>query len=119
MPPARRAGPDTLSRLRVCPRIVEIAHQAAAFTAKRLTAQFTVWTRWRSAFGRSALGRVYCIIVDSTNRDLNELLVENGLARTKTTLPDGRDSRAYIARLTEIEEKAKRERKGAWRFVAR
>lgn len=54
---------------------VQIAHEAAAFTRKRLAAPFTVWTRWRSALGRSALRRVYCIIIDSTGEDLNEALV--------------------------------------------
>lgn len=98
---------------------VEIAHEAAAFTAKKLAAPFTVWTRWRPALGRSALGRNYCIIITSDGRDLNELLVENGLARihgVRTALFDGRDSRQYLARLAELEGTAKRERKGAWRF---
>ena len=99
---------------------VDIAHEAAAFTAKQLAAPFTVWTRWRSALGRSALGRVYCIIITADGRDLSELLVENGLARiygTRTALFDGRDSRQYLARLAELEAAAKRERKGAWRFA--
>jgi hypothetical protein len=52
----------------------EIAHEAAAFTQKRLEEPFTVWTRWRTALGRSALGRVYCIILTVDGRDLNELL---------------------------------------------
>jgi hypothetical protein len=30
---------------------------------------------------------------------------------------DGRDSRKYLARLAELEATAKREHKGAWRFV--
>ncbi len=99
-----------------------IAHESAAFTAKRLAAPFSVWTRWRPALGRSALGRVYCIILADGTDDLNGLLVANGLARiygTKTALPDGGESRAYIARLTELEEQAKRGDKGAWRFVGR
>jgi len=98
---------------------VEIAHEAAAFTKNRLAAPFTVWTRWRSALGRSALGRVYCIILTADGRDLNEMLVENGLARiygTRTALYDGRDSRAYPARLAELEAQAKAAHKGAWRF---
>ena len=98
-----------------------IAHEAGAFTEQTLAQPFTIWTRWRSALGRSALGRVYCIIIDSTGRDLNELLVEKGLARiygTKTPLPDGRDSRSYVAHLKELEAKAKSERKGAWRFTS-
>lgn len=99
-----------------------IAHEAAAFTEKRLAAPFTVWTRWRSALGRSALGRVYCIIVTADGRDLNELLVEHGLARlygTRTALFDGRDSRTYLARLNDLEAAAKRGRVGAWRLVQR
>ena len=96
-----------------------VAREAVAFTAKRLAGTFTVWTRWRDALGRSAGGRVYVIaIVDK--RDLNELLVEAGLARiygTRTPLYDGRDSRTYLARLAELETTAKRERNGAWRFA--
>ena len=98
----------------------DIAHEASAFTAKRLAAPFTVWTRWNAARGRSALGRVYCIIVDSTGRDLNELLIENGLARiygVRTPLSDGRTSAQYRERLAELEEQAKKEKRGAWRFV--
>ena len=53
-------------------------------------------------------------------RDLNELLVENGLARiygTRTVLYDGRDSRKYLAKLAELEAKAKLLKRGAWRFA--
>lgn len=99
-------------------RATEIAHEAAAFTEKRLAAPFTVWTRWRSALGRSALGRVYCLIIDANGEDLNEALVANGLARiygTRTELYDGRDSRAYLARLTELEAKAKQAGLGGWK----
>ena len=97
-----------------------IAHEATAFTAKQLAAPFTVYTRWRSALGRSTLGRVYCIIITAEGRDLNELLVENGIARiygTRTPLYDGKDSRAYLAKLAELEVKAKLFKRGAWRFA--
>ena len=73
----------------------------------------------QSALGRSALGRNYVIIITADGRDLNELLVENGLARiygTKTALFDGRDSKKYVARLAELEAKAKAEKRGGWRF---
>ena len=86
-----------------------------------MAAPFTVWTRWRSALGRSALGRNYCILITAEGRDLNELIVENGLVRIFGThtaaLPDGRTSKQYLARLAELEAVAKREIKGAWRFV--
>ena len=47
-----------------------------------------------------------------------ELLVSAGLARiyrTRTPLPDGRDSRAYLAHLAELEAQAKAAKRGAWR----
>ena len=76
---------------------VGVAHEAAAFTATRLAGTFTVWTRRRSALGRSELGRFYGIGV-AGGEDLNETLVRRGLARiygTRTVLFDGRDSRQY------------------------
>ena len=100
---------------------IQIAHEASDFTKNRLERPFTIWTRWRNALGRSSLGRVYCIVIDSTSKDLNEALVENGLARiygVKTHLPDVRDSKMYVDHLKEIELKAKMEKRGAWRFAA-
>ena len=99
---------------------VEIAHEAATFTEKRLARPFTVWTRWRSALGRSALGRVYCMITTDKGDDLGRLLVANGLARiygTKTPLPDGRPSKAYVAELEALETQAKVAKRGGWRYV--
>jgi endonuclease YncB( thermonuclease family) len=96
---------------------LQIAHEARDFTRETLSAPFTIWTRWRFALGRSALRRVYCIVVDSKGRDLNELLVEKGLARiygTKTPLPDGRSSKSYIAHLRQIEARARAGKRGAW-----
>jgi endonuclease YncB( thermonuclease family) len=57
-----------------------VAREAAAFTSKKLVGTFTVWTRWRNALGRSALGRVFAVVIVNGS-DLNELFVENGLAR--------------------------------------
>jgi endonuclease YncB( thermonuclease family) len=95
----------------------DLAHEAAAFTERILSKPFTVWTRWNTAPGRSALGRVYCIIVTADGQDLNELLVSKGLARiygVKTPLFDGRDSKAYLQRLQGLEAKAKSEKQGGW-----
>jgi len=99
---------------------VQIAHEASDFTKKRLEQPFTIWTRWRNALGRSSLGRVYCLVIDSNGSDLNEALIENGLARiygVKTHLPDARDSKAYVDHLRELELKARMEKRGAWRFT--
>jgi len=48
-------------------------------------------------------------------KDLNELLVSEGLARIygmRTPLPDGRDSREYLAHLRELELEAKALKRG-------
>ena len=48
-------------------------------------------------------------------RYLNELLVSNGLARiygTRIPLPDGHDSREYLAHLRELEADAKAAKRG-------
>jgi hypothetical protein len=82
-----------------------------------LTKRFTIYTRWRRALGRSAIWRYYAIVLTADRRDLNELLVSAGLARiygTRTPLPDGRDSRTYLAHLRELETQAKAARRGAW-----
>ena len=99
---------------------IDLTHEARDFTAKTLSRPFTVWTRWRSALGRSDLGRVYCMIATDTGEDLGEMLIANGLARiygTRTPLPDGRDSRQYLVQLGELEMKAKAGKKGGWRFA--
>jgi endonuclease YncB( thermonuclease family) len=75
---------------------IQIGHEASEFTKQALTKPFTIYTRWRRALGRSAIWRYYAIVVTADGRDLNELLVSEGLARiygTRTPLPDGRDSR--------------------------
>jgi endonuclease YncB( thermonuclease family) len=97
--------------------VVLVGHEASEFTRRTLSKSFTVQTRWRTALGRSKLPRFYAVITTAGGQDLAELLVSNGLARiygTRTTLPDGGDSRAYLARLTALEVKAKAARRGGW-----
>jgi endonuclease YncB( thermonuclease family) len=96
---------------------LEAGRKASEFTRQALAKPFTIYTRWRLALGRSKLLRYYAIVLTPDGRDLNELLVSAGLARiygTRTPLPDGRDSRSYLARLAELEMQAKAARRGAW-----
>ncbi len=96
---------------------VEVGREASEFTKQALARPFSVWIRWRRALGRSALWRYYAIVVTADGRDLNEILVENGLARiygARTPLPDGRDSRVYLAHLNQLETEAKVAKRGAW-----
>jgi len=60
------------------------------------------------------------MIVTADGKDLNELLVNNGLVRiygTRTPLPDGRDSREYLARLAEFEMKASKQSLAAGKIL--
>jgi endonuclease YncB( thermonuclease family) len=60
-------------------------------------------------------------VITSDGKDLNELLVSAGLARiygTRTPLPDGHDSREYLAHLRELEAEAKAAKRGAWGKVS-
>jgi endonuclease YncB( thermonuclease family) len=96
---------------------IEIGHEASEFIKRALAKPFTIYTRSRRALGRSAIWRYYAIVVTVDRHDLNELLVSNGLARiygTRTPLPDGRDSRTYLAHLRELETQAKAARRGGW-----
>ena len=96
---------------------IDRGKEAKAFTAAALTQPFTIWTRWRPVFGPT---RYYAFVFTSKGEDLAELLVRDGLARiygTRTSAPDGRDSRQYRTKLTELENQAKAEKKGAWRFA--
>jgi len=95
---------------------LELGKQATAFTRQKLSGPFTVYTRWRNALGRSKLPRYYAFVVLGTE-DLAQSLVSHGLARiygTRTPLPDGSDSRAFLENLGRIEADAKSRQLGGW-----
>jgi endonuclease YncB( thermonuclease family) len=76
---------------------------------------FTIQTRWRKVFGPT---RYYACVFTADGNDLAELLVRKGLARiygTRTPLPDGTDSRTYLATLKDLEQQAKSAGLGGWR----
>lgn len=81
-----------------------LGEKAKKFTATTLAAPFTVWTCWQKALGSSHLQRWYAM-VETKQGWLDKLLVKNGLARIygkRVTLPDGRDSRDYLAELQKL-----------------
>jgi endonuclease YncB( thermonuclease family) len=94
---------------------VKLGKEAKAFTAAALQRPFTIVTRWRPVFGSP---RYYALVFTADGNDLAELLVRNGLARiygTRTPLPDGRNSRTYLATLAGLERQAKSTGLGGWR----
>ena len=83
---------------------IKLGEEAKAFTAAALQRPFTIQTRWRKVFGPT---RYYACVFTADGNDLAELFVRNGLARiygTRTALPDGTDSRTYLATLKDLEQ---------------
>ena len=81
---------------------------------------FVVATRWASAAGRSRETRYYAF-VEVGGKGLAEVLVSQGLARTKgvfTKLPTGEKAKAYAERLVQLEQEAGQEHLGIWASAA-
>lgn len=77
---------------------------------------FVVRTRWAMAAGRSKEPRYYGF-VEVGGKGLAELLVSQGLARTKgvtANLPSGERSKVYLERLHALESEAQQKRRGIW-----
>lgn len=77
---------------------------------------FVIWTRRASAAGRSKQLRYYGL-VEVGGKELAEILVSRGLARTKgvrANLPSGEKSKEYVEKLDRLESEAKEKRIGIW-----
>jgi endonuclease YncB( thermonuclease family) len=77
---------------------------------------FVVRTRWASAAGRGREPRYYAF-VEMGGKSLTEVLVSQGLARTKgvmVNLPTGEKAKAYVERLEALEREARQKRLGVW-----
>jgi endonuclease YncB( thermonuclease family) len=81
-----------------------------------LDVPFVVWTRWASAAGRSREPRFYAL-VEVGGKRLTEVLVSQGLARTKgvmVKLPTGEKAKAYVEMLEALEREGQQKRLGVW-----
>jgi len=77
---------------------------------------FVVRTRWATAAGRAKETRYYAL-VEVGGKSLAEVLVSQGLARTKgvsPNLPTGEKAKAYVERLEVLERQARQKRLGIW-----
>ena len=77
---------------------------------------FVIWTRWATAGGRGRESRYY-VIIAIDQKSLAEILVSEGLARTKgvaPNLPTGEKARDYMQGLESLEAQARTNRVGAW-----
>ena len=88
---------------------------AKKFTRQKLAAPFTVRTRMQDALGRSKKQRFYAFI-ETSDGDLGELLVANGLARVHGAIASsGTSAPARQKRkLEQLERVAKQQKVGAW-----
>jgi competence protein ComEA len=96
---------------------LESGRQAADQVKKLLAKPFTVHTAFASAPGRSAKPRTYGFVTLSDGRDLGEVLVGEGLARSygvRRNTPDGLGTEAAEARMDDLELGAAIARRGIW-----
>ncbi len=89
--------------------------RARAYVREALKGPFTVVTRKAAAGGRGRDPRFYGM-VQVGGRNLDEMLVLQGLARAKGVAAGvpGEKARAHAQRLQLLEDEAKRRRRGLW-----
>jgi endonuclease YncB( thermonuclease family) len=95
---------------------MKAGEKAKQRTKELLQKPFVIWTRWATAGGRGRESRYY-VIVEIDGKSLGEILVSEGLARTKGTapnLPSGEHAKAYMERLDDLESVAREKHLGAW-----
>lgn len=96
---------------------LEFGHRASAETASVLSKPFTVHTVFARALGQSAKPRIYAFVTTSDGKDLSELLVSEGLARSYgvgRTSPSGLSVEEAKERMDDLELQAALEKKGVW-----
>ena len=90
--------------------------QATRLVRERLQTPFVVWTRWARAGGGTTMLRYYSF-VEVEGHSLAELLVSEGMARTKgviATGPTGEPAHVVQERLQALERTARQQKRGIW-----
>jgi len=96
---------------------LDFGRRAADEVKQMLSKPFTVHTAFASAPGRSSKPRTYGFITLSDGRDLGEVLVGEGLARSygvRRNTPDGLSADAAEAKMDDLELGAAIARRGIW-----
>ena len=98
------------------PEVIEVGRKAKQLVDQKLSEPFTVYTHMAGGLGRSRIPR-FLGFIQTKEGDLGELLVFNGVARihgTRGAPPGVASSADEIAKLQELEQKAKAARRGGW-----
>lgn len=96
---------------------LDFGHRASAEVASILSKPFTVHTVFARALGQSAKPRIYAFVTTSEGKDLSELLVSEGLARSYgvgRTSPSGLSVEEAKERIDDLQLQAALEKKGLW-----
>ncbi len=96
---------------------MEFGRRATDFVQELLSEPFTVHTAFARAPGRSAKPRTYGFVTLADGRDLGELLVAEGLARSfgvRRATPDGTASDQAKLKMDDLELGAALGRRGIW-----
>jgi len=99
---------------------VRAGAKATATVRAMLQEPFVVYTRWATAGGRTREPR-YNALVEVGDKSLVEMLVSQGLARTKgvfVKLPTGEKAAVYVKTLETLEREARQKRFGIWANAA-
>ncbi|MBE2180303.1 MAG: thermonuclease family protein [Chthoniobacterales bacterium] len=97
-------------------RMLEVGQHAKKVTAQLLSRPFTVLTTFEDAKGRSQLPREFAFVTTGDGKDLGEVLVSQGLARSfgAPASPPGKTEEELRSKYDHLERTARRERLGAW-----
>ncbi len=99
--------------------VLEYGEKAKEFAARALKKPFTVYTKGQNAMGAGATPRICGMVYTSEGENLSEVLVRAGLARAHgfkcPDFPDSEGWRRFSEGMTQLEEKAKKDRLGIYR----
>jgi len=98
--------------------VMRFGKQAALYVKQVLSRPFTIYTSYAKAPGGSTIGRHYAFIKTHDGRNLEHLLVEQGLARVygeSHQAPDGTPSKFVWKELRNVLDFAILKRNGIWK----
>src|SRR5213595_2370577 len=94
---------------------MKAGEKAKQRTKELLQKPFVIWTRWATAGGRGRESRYY-VIIEVDGKNLAEILVSEGFARTKgvsVLTPSGEKGKEFMEHLDDLEKTAAEKRVGA------
>lgn len=95
--------------------IVQVGEIAKELAKTLLKKPFTVYTRGEDAMGSKGNTRIYGFVVISTGKDLGEILLKEGLARSFGKAPSGPTINPRVrTNYDSAQKQAQRKRHGAW-----